>query len=311
MKKDPKVVGVDASNDPVLAKYRKGLADRMAKARADRPKVGNLVAAAETYDPKRDGPLTTAQVVQAQQYMPSRQQGVLSPQSVASMQAVAKATEAARAKRETVTPAPQQPQPQSVKSAVPPKKEVHVEEEKVNLDNYDDLELEQLMRGIQKDVINNKAEREHVDNPENKRISEIDFAEGVAVGEFKQVVDVVPSRLKVHYRTVTALENQAIRLWIFRRVAEDARLERISGEMFGLGLVVASVMQVNGTSYPNHMKQSGAGMYTAEFDEVTFAEKYNMFARMPQPLIHAIGTHGQWFDLRVRKLFTTDFVKNG
>lgn len=175
----------------------------------------------------------------------------------------------------------------------------------------DDLEIEHLMRGIQNDVINNKREREHVNNPENKRLSEIDFAEGIANGEFTQWVDVIPKRLKVQYRTLSPMELQAIRLWIFDKVTKDPRFDKISGEMFGLGMLVASVVQMGGTKYPDHLKRRGQGTYNAEFNDEVFEAKYAQFICMPQQLIHAIGVHGQWFDMRVREMFTSDYAKNG
>jgi hypothetical protein len=133
----------------------------------------------------------------------------------------------------------------------------------------------------------------------------------VANGEYTQVVDIVPGKLKVTFRTVSSLESQEIRLWIWKRAAENPELTKLTGDMYGLALIVASVKQINGTAYPDHLKRTGAGVWGAQFDVEAFVGKYSQFLNMAMPLIHAIGTHSQWFDLRIREMFTIDYAKNG
>lgn len=325
-KKGPVVIGnVDTSKDPVVGaakRYAGGVAERAAKARADKPKIGNLAQADASFKPGRDRPMTIGQITEANRRIEEGDQKPgLSKATIDGMTAIAKAAEASRAQKaqqpqemrkmeetqppKPVTAAPPQPDP------TPAQKK---EQAKVAaaIDEMDDFEIERVMRGIQNDVINNTKEREHVNNPENKRLTEIDFASGLATGEFKQIVDVIPGRMKVHYRTITPMENQSIRLWIFDRVTKDPRLDKVSGEMYGLALIVAAVMQVNGSQYPDHLTRTGAGgVYNANFNEEAWSQKYDMFLRMPQPMIHSLGVHGQWFDIRVREMFTADHAKNG
>lgn len=326
-KKGPVVVGgIDVKDDPVVAKYSGGVKERMAKRRAEKEPLGNLAQADAAYKPGRDGAMPIGAILESQKRAGSMPDGEnksgLSQQTISGMEAIAKASAAARAQKPAASPPaspPTQPketkmsseieaQPEPRKEQPAPKQQKEVADA---LEVMDDFEIERIMRGIQNDVINNTKERDHVSDPANKRLSEIDFAQGVAEGEFTQIVDVIPGRLKVHYRTLSPMEMQAIRLWIFDQVTKDPRLDKISGEMYGIGMLVASVVQMGGTKYPDHLKRHGQGTYSAEFDDETFGKKYHMFSRMPQQLIHAVGTHGQWFDLRVRQLFTTDHAKNG
>jgi hypothetical protein len=298
----------------------------MAKRRADKPPIGNLAEADAAYKPARDGKMTIGAVLESQKrvsQMADGEKSGLSPQTISGMQAIAKASAEARAQKPAAPQPPLAPPPKKetkmsseIEAQSEPRKEQPAPTKQQKdvaeaLEVMDDFEIERLMRGIQNDVINNTKERDHVNDPANGRLSEIDFAAGVAEGEFTQIVDVIPRRLKVHYRTLSPMEMQAIRLWIFDQVTKDPRLDKISGEMYGLGMLVASVMQIGGTKYPDHLKRHGQGTYSAEFDDDAFGKKYHMFARMPQQLIHAVGTHGQWFDLRVRQMFTTDHAKNG
>lgn len=314
-KKAPVIIGpgIDPNTDPVLGRYKGGIAERTAAARAAKPKIGNLAQANEAFKPGRDGPMTIGQITEAQrQAETSDAKSGLSAATIAGMQAIAKAAEASRSVKAAEPPKEkrmeEKPTPSPESTPAQEKERAKVAE---TLETMDDFEIERILRGIQNDVINNTRERDHVNDPENKRLSEIDFTAGIAEGEFTQIVDVVPGKLKVHYRTMTSMESQAIRLWIFNQVAEKPTLEKISGEMYGLGMIVATVTQIGGTKMPDHLKRSGQGTYSAAFDDQAFANKYDMFARMPLPVIHAVGTHGQWFDLRVRQLFTTDYAKNG
>lgn len=320
---------VDPKTDPVLSRqsgvakaYGAGVAERAATARAERPKIGDLTQADAAYKPGRDGPMTIGQITESQRLARAggpEGKGGLSPASVQGLAAIAQATKEAQLKKEKTMPndqsqpQPPQPAPEQPKQPLPEAESKEKTKEAVarKVNDLDDLELEQIMRHIQQDVINNTKERDHVADPKNKRISEIDFADGVATGEFKQWVEVIPTKLRVQYRTVTAMEMQAIRLWLFNMTTKDPRMDRLAGEIFGLAVLVASVVQINSDRKPSHLSQDGQGTYGAEFDEQAFEQKYKIFARMPQPLLHAIGTHGQWFDIRVREIFTSDYVKNG
>jgi hypothetical protein len=319
-KKGPVVIGgIDTSKDPIAGaakRYGAGVAERAAKARAEKPKIGNLAQADAAYKPGRDGPRTIGQITDSLRHAESEEKGGLSRATIDGMTAIARAAEASRNAKVAEPPKEKkmeemEAQPEPEKRAPTPAQVKEKERVAEALDTMDDFELERIMRGIQNDVINNKAEQEHVNNPENKRITEIDFSAGIAEGEFTQIVDVIPGKLKVHYRTMTPMESQAMRLWIFHKVAEDPRLDKISGEMYGLAQVVATVTQIGTKKFPDHLERQGQGTYSAKFNDQAFAEKYDMFARMPMQMIHAVGTHAQWFDIRVRQLFTTDHAKNG
>jgi len=306
------VPDVDPTTDPVLGKYKSGIAARSAAARAAKPRLfGNLAEANEAFNPKKDGPMTIAQISEASKAASAAGGGGgLSPQTIQGMQALASAGQQARSNKEKKK---MEADTQPPTSPAPPTPQQTQQTQKVAeaIEAMDDFDFDRMMRGIQEDVINNKREREHVNDPANNRCTEIDFSAGIAEGEFRQTVDVVPKRLKVTYRTTTPMENQAIRLWVFDTVAKDPRLDKVSSEMYGLALVVASVVQIGTEAMPDHLVRQGQGTYSANFDQVAFELKYDKFRRMPLPLIHAVGTHSHWFDLRVRQLFTTDYAKNG
>lgn len=317
----PVIIGnTNPSTDPVLKKYDDAIQARLAKSRADKRPLGNLAHANAAYSPGRDRPMTIAQITESQRLSDTAGSGApgLKPETIEGLKAIAAASAVARDKKmdsEAKTEKPTEKKPEKAEKAEKaertPAQAAKEKEATAALDKMDDMDIERIMRSIQSDVINNQPERDHVNDVKNGRITEIDFADGVATGEFQQIVDVIPGKLKVHYRTVTPMETQAIRLWIFNLAITNPTLDKLAGEMYGLGLLVASIRQINAKAEPDHLNREGTGTYTASFNEDTFSKKYDKFSRMPQQLIHAIGTHGQWFDIRVREMFTTDYAKNG
>ncbi len=310
----PKTVpGVDLSRDSVIDKYKRGVAERAAKTKAA-PSLGgvSLPQAQASFNPKRDAPMTLMQMGEAQQNvnnMTEQKSGGLKPETVKGLQALhdaVNAQNAARAASQPATPAPLPGTAAPPASAPAPAAEPKPvsKETRDTLSTMDDLELERLIRGVQTDVINNETERKAV----AKRVKAIDILAGIATGEFTQLVSIIPGKLDVLYRSISAHENQAIRLLLFKWIDEDKRRENISAELFGLMQTVASIVQVNGNRLPAHMQ--GSDPMSLTFDETAFRMKFDVVSRYPAPLIHALGTHGMWFDQRVRETFTAENLKN-
>jgi hypothetical protein len=266
--------------------------------------VGNVVRANEEFRPGKDAPMTLAQMTAAQKAVdagaaPVQDRG-LSPETVAGLQAIRAASDQARSNMEPV----QKPQP--IAEEKKPAADAAVKKDVVAaVDRLDDLEFERMLRGMQEDVINNTRERDAI----KARVEPIDFEKGLASGEFEQWVPIVPERFKVLFRTVSAMENQYIRLWLFNWADSDPRIEKLAAEVYSLALVVAAVKQINGNAMPPHLKGNTA--YDFEFDEDAFKKKYHVVSTYPLPLIHSLGVHSAWFDQRVRELFTSEHLKNG
>lgn len=313
--KRPIVVGKAVNKNAKINEYATGIAQRQAAVNAAKPKLGNLAEANASYSPGRDGPATLGQIFNSQVAVAATDAAStgFKPGTIEALKAVKAATDAAYAAKQTKKEPVVEEKPKTEPVPAETKFDSKAEREKTAaaIDNMDEFELDRIMRGIQNDVINNVKERDHVNDPKNGRLSEINFADGIALGEFRQTVDVIPGKMKVHYRTVSGMENKSIRLWVFKQITLDPTLDRLASEMFGLGLVAASVVQLNSTQYVDHLVRPGTGTYGATFNEDAFALKYKQFESMPQPLLHALGTHGQWFDIRIRTLFTMDFAKNG
>lgn len=340
---DPTHPASRQSSNPAVEKYKASIIERAAAQRAaDRPLIPDIAAADQLYKAGKDGPMTIAQIAQAQKTMSGqsdeqRQERGLSPQTVAGLQALQAAMQEQRKNMSSdesmsnlptpalapvaaPAPAPTPPPvaaaptpvtpPAPVTSVVEPSSssDPNAAEKKARvsdaLSDLDDLEFERVLRGMHKDLINNEKEREAI----RARVKPIDIIKGISTGEFTQDVPIIPNTFVIKYRTITPMENQAIRLILFRMFDEDKRREALGAELYGLMQTVCSVSMINGASFGQHLKGEGYGL---EFDESGFTAKFRRFLLMPMPMIHALGTHGFWFEQRVREAFTTDSLKNG
>lgn len=296
---------------PAVARYKKGLEDRAKAAgdakRATEPKVPNLMAAANQYNPQQDGPMTLGQVAQAQANQEAVVAGEADPKKKLSDATIAGL---AALKQEVDN---SQPTPQAAPAApVSPAKVEQVERpEPISIDSNDggvmadalsDLDVELMLRRMREDVIQNKAQEEALE----KRLKPIDFAEGIMTGEFKQVIP-IRDGLTIVMRTLTPLENEEIRKIILEMQLQDNRETGLAAERLSFMQTVAAVFSINGEEFPSHVSRAGG---ETRFNQEVFLKKYSLFSNYPSPFIHTLTTHAYWFDRRVRRLFTVDVAKN-
>ncbi len=307
-KTGPVGVGVESSDgDGVLARYAKGAKSRTEATRAATPPGPDVLGVDALYDPKRDGSRTIAQMASHQAAIaahgapPEGQQApVFSPETVAGLTALKAeveknaASKAAEAQAQGKPAAEAPGEPAAPKTAPQPEMDDYAFDRLLNLAGTKDRE----------DLINNERERDAVD----KRVEPIDVLDGIAFGEYRQIVPIVPGKLNVSYRSVSPQEDQAIRLYILKLTAADGRYETVSSDLYSLLTLACGISQINTSKLPEHFTRKGIGL---EVDETTLVIKGNLLLAYPIVLVHALGTHQFWFERRVRKAFVTVDLGNG
>jgi hypothetical protein len=298
--KKPTFVGVPSGEDPVVASYRKSVVQRAQRAGdAQKIPVPNLSKAQEQFDPKKDAPMTLTQMGEAQETMDKVAGGErpsqLSSDTVRGLQALRKEVDEVKQK--------QPPPPVEEEPAARPQ-EGSQSQLGESLQEKDDLEMEYLLDRLKQDLINNDEQRDLIE----KRVKPMSLADGISSGEFKQLVP-IHEALNVMYRSVSPMEIEHIRRLVLEMQLRDERLANLSVDRFSLMQTVASIVHINGEALPTHIKDPGT--IRAEFLDKPFLDKYAVIGGYPSPFIHTLSTHAYWFDLRVRKLFTMEALKNG
>lgn len=281
--------------------------------------IPDLGAAAAQYRPEKDGPMTLGQIAESQENIKSMSnpQSGEAPKKTLSEgtmkglmdlhNAVAAQQSESAKKIDGTTPAAEETPPTAPGGIAPPGAKSFSkmgEEEKAKLAEMSDLEFDLMMSRVRSDVINNADERKALE----ARLEPMDLVDGLMTGEFTQTVEIVPKKLIVVFRTITPFENEQIKRHVLEKIMEDEKYTQLHTDRYGFMQVVASVKQLNGREVATHLKTNGN---SREFMWEVFTKKFEMFQNYPAPLIHALGVHSNWFDLRVRGLFTNAALKNG
>lgn len=308
----PKMIGVKGA-DPVVQKYTKGIVER-AQANKDKGRVPipDLAAAAAQYRPGRDAPMSLSAIAQAQENIrstmsddhdPNRPQ--LRQETVAGLRQLHDAVAA-----QQQPPAPPEVKPPDAKPEAKPEEKKSFtkmsDEEKRAAAETSDLDFDMMMTRLRNDVVNNDAERKAIE----AKLTPMNLADGLSTGEFRQFVPIKEGALEVMFRSISPMENEEMRRKILEEIISDERMSNMAGEKLTMWQMVASIKTLNGQEMPSHLKTAAKGP-GREFIWDVFTNKVTLFMNYPGPLIHALSTHAYWFDLRVRKLFSSTALKNG
>lgn len=266
--------------------YGKGISARNLQRREERKGAfPNIAQASEEYDPKQ-GARTMAQIAEEQRAVAAG-----APKEPGISQATVDGLKALKVAQDAQQPATPPPGPVLLGEDLP-------------VQDAETLELLEVLKAANRDVMANEKEREAVE----ARLKPIDISEGLMSGSFIQDVPIVPDQLIVRYRSMTTLDHYEINARVYLKIQERPELQQVSGMLIGLYQTVATVAKINSTEFPSHIKKEAGKLV---FDEKVFEQKLDAFMGFPLPLIGSLGVHGQWFDARVRKLFTTASLKNG
>lgn len=292
-----------------VADYKKGVVERAKVAREAKRAGGghtpNLAEADAGFDPRTDAPRTLAAMGAEQRAVadPAAPPQAYSESTVAGLKELHASMETARAEAQKA----EAPPPVVEEADATPKESE--KEMRDRLNNIDDLEFSRRMDAIQKDVINNTAQKDAVGKrlENGGKLCQMDLEDGLVSGVYEQTVPITP-KFNVRYRSITPMENRAMRLLLWKWIDDDPRVEHFASDVYGMMLIVAGVVQIGTNKLPTHL--TGSSPHTMEFDPAAFKIKYDWLDRYPSPMIHAIGVHANWFDERVRLLFTTETIKD-
>lgn len=128
------------------------------------------------------------------------------------------------------------------------------------------------------------------------------FEDLLTKNEVRQVVPIIPGKFEATFRSITPEENLFIKMLMAR---EKVSTDSYVAEKFSLYQLAFAVVAINGADLPSHLDQYG------EPKEDLVATKVRNIQKKSGYIIADLHQNYIWFDLRVRKLFSTDELKNG
>lgn len=173
-----------------------------------------------------------------------------------------------------------------------------VERAMKNMDEYDFNAFRDIMM---KDLINNDEQRKFVE----ERLQPLDLSQLIMDGRVSQHVPIVPNRYEPTFQSFTGEEELALKRLLMEERKGIEAPDRYLLDKFQLMTVALGITRINTTTLPTHLDQGG------NFNDELFWKKFNRVLKFPFHMLASIGVHYYWFDVRVRKLFVAERLKNG
>lgn len=202
---------------------------------------------------------------------PPRSDGGLRPETVAGIEAVAKANTAE------------------------PKKEATAEELKEEVDKVtDEFDYDEFGNKIHT-LLQNKARREAIE----LRCPSMNFDDLIVHQEVRQKVPIIPGKLEPTFRSAGGHEE----LYIKKKMSGERGSEGYLANRFALLGLTLGLYSINGQLFPSHLDKDG------EVNDDAFNAKYKTVIRFPFDLLADLSINYGWFGKRVQKLLVVDQIK--
>lgn len=164
-----------------------------------------------------------------------------------------------------------------------------------------EMDLDSLHNRMVQDMLQNEEQKQIVED----RLSPLDLGDIVINGFITQIVPIIPGKFEPEYQSLTAEDDLGIK----RLIVNEANALRVDDryllDKFAIMGVTCALRSINRKPLPDHRDDKG------NFDDGKFWEKFNKVVKFPLQMLASLGVHYFYFDVRVRKLFVAEKIKNG
>lgn len=168
------------------------------------------------------------------------------------------------------------------------------------LEGMDDLDFYQFRQMMVRDVLNNKEQQKIIE----ERLQPLDITSLVMTYTLSQVVPIIPGSFEPEFEVVSLETELALKAMIARESRSMDVSEQYYLDKYGMFAIAAGLKAINKMPLTVYMDEHG-------FNEEKFNERLRKVLRFPLPMMASLGVNYFWFDIRVRKLFSAEKVKNG
>jgi hypothetical protein len=167
--------------------------------------------------------------------------------------------------------------------------------------NMDDFDFNSFREMMMKDMLNNEQQRRTIES----KLEPMDLGDLIVHGRVYQTVPIVPGKFEPEFQSVTAEEDLALKRMIWKEQKSLDAPEQYLLDKYSIMAIALTVHSINKKVMPSHQDSDG------NFDEAAFLTKFDRIMKLPFHMISSLGIHFFWFDVRVRKLFQVESLKNG
>lgn len=170
------------------------------------------------------------------------------------------------------------------------------------LENMDEFDFDSFRQAVMKDLLNNEEQRKIIED----RLEPLSLDDYISKGFILQRVPVIPGKFEPTFRSLTAEDDLSLKRLIMQDSKSLAQVsDRYLLDKFSLMSVACMTHAINTHIFPSHLNQNG------DFDDDLFWKKFNLILKQGFHMLASLGVNGFWFDVRVRKLFVAENLKNG
>lgn len=181
---------------------------------------------------------------------------------------------------------------------VTPVSKSEVEQAVKNMDEFDFNTFREMMM---KDLLNNDEQRKIIE----ERVTPLDLSDLIINGRVKQVLPIIPGKYEPEIQSVSADEDLALKRLLMKESELLNAPDRYMLDKYSLMVIALGLVAINKKPLPTHLDSDG------NWSDELFWAKFNRIMKFPFHMIASVGVHYYWFDIRVRKLFVVERLKNG
>lgn len=167
------------------------------------------------------------------------------------------------------------------------------------LQKMDDFDFNSFRELMMKDLLNNDEQRQIIE----ERLKPLDLGELIVNGRLTQRI-IVRTGYEPELQSMTGEEELALKRLLMEERGKIAAPDRYLLDKYQLMTVACALHAVNNKTLPSHLDEKG------NFSDDKFWTKFNLVLKLPFHMLASLGLQYYWFDIRVRKLFVAERLKN-
>lgn len=169
------------------------------------------------------------------------------------------------------------------------------------IESMDDHDFASFRQALLKDLLNNDDQRKLIE----ERLEPLDLTTLIMAGSVTQTVPIIPGRFEPEFQNLCAEEDLALKRLVMEETKSLGATEQYMLDKFSVMVVACGLRSINKKQLPDHRDTNGS------FNDELFRKKFALVIKYPFHMIASLGLNWFWFDVRVRKLFVAEKIKNG
>lgn len=160
-------------------------------------------------------------------------------------------------------------------------------------------------------ALRQQMERDNLNNPEQRgiieaRLAPLDLGELIMHDRVRQEITVIPEKFWFTFQSMSGEEDMGVKRLAMQESAKLEVTDRYLLEKYAAMSLACGLVSICGRPIPHsHLDADG------NFNPEQFWLKFAWVLKRPLHALSSMGINHTWFELRVRKLFVADKVKNG